>query len=267
MVRLFESIRRDETARLIDSLRESSGSSVDFTEKIFSLSSSITCRAAFGRACEDSNTLMKMIADTLHMAAGFEITDLFPSSRIAAAVSWGKVRYMKKMRRKLDVILDDIIDRHRRNRAKIASGDGRRFGNSEFGGEDLVDVFLRVKEEEELKFPIDNHNIKAVLFVSGTDTSAETVDWAMVELLRHPRTMAKVQAEVRQAMKGNSSFEQNNVVSNMKYLKLVIKEILRLHPPGPMIPRSSNEEHLINGYTGYQLRENRSYLWSPLRIN
>ncbi|XP_042032270.1 premnaspirodiene oxygenase-like [Salvia splendens] len=61
--------------------------------------------------------------------------------------------------------------------------------------------------------------------------------------------MAEVQAEVRQAMKGNSSFEQNNVVSNMKYLKLVDKEILRLHPPGPMIPRSSNEKHLINGYT------------------
>ena len=87
------------------------------------------------------------------------------------------------------------------------------------------------------------------LLTGGTDTSAETVDWAMVELLRHPSAMAKVQAEVRQAMKGNSSLEQNNVVSNMKYLKLVIKETLRLHPPGPMLPRSSNKEHLINGYT------------------
>ncbi|XP_047949716.1 premnaspirodiene oxygenase-like [Salvia hispanica] len=252
MVRLFESIRRDETARLVDSLRESSGSYVNFTEKIFSLSSSITCRAAFGSACEDSDTLMKMIGDTLRMAAGFEVTDLFPSSRIAAALSWGKVRYMRKMRRKLDVILDDIIDRHRRNRAKIAPGDGRRLGNSEFGGEDLVDVFLRVKEEEELKFPIDNHNIKAVLFdllTGGTDTSAEIVDWAMVELLRHPRVMAKAQAEVRQALKENPSIEQNNTVYNLKYLKLVIKETLRLHPPGPMLPRSSNKEHSINGYT------------------
>ncbi|KAG6407009.1 hypothetical protein SASPL_129989 [Salvia splendens] len=138
------------------------------------------------------------------MAAGFEVTDLFPSSRIAAALSWGKVRYMKKMRRKLDVILDDIIDRHRRNRAKIVPGDGRRLGNSEFEGEDLVDVFLRVKEEEELKFPIDNHNIKAVLFdllTGGIDTSAGTVDLAMVELLRHPRAMAKAQAEVPQVLK------------------------------------------------------------------
>ncbi|KAL1555523.1 premnaspirodiene oxygenase-like [Salvia divinorum] len=250
MVRLFESIRRDESARLVDTLRESSGSSVNFTEKIFSLSSSVTCRAAFGCVCEDSETLVKMMADTLNMAAGFEIVDLFPSSRIAGALSWGKVRYMKKMRRKLDVILDDIIDRHRRNRAEMAFEGGRRFGNSEFGGEDLVDVFLRVKEEEELKFPIHNNNIKAVLYdilTGGTDTSAGTIDWAMAELLRHPRVMAKAQAEVRQALKENPSCEQNNVVCNLKYLKLVIKEILRLHPPGPMIPRTSNAEHVING--------------------
>lgn len=61
--------------------------------------------------------------------------------------------------------------------------------------------------------------------------------------------MAKVQAQVRQAMRENSGFEQNNVVYNMKYLRLVIKEILRLHPPGPMLPRSSNKEQLIDGYT------------------
>ncbi|KAG6407010.1 hypothetical protein SASPL_129990 [Salvia splendens] len=143
---------------------------------------------------------MKMMSDSLQMATGLEIVDMFPSSRIAAALSWGKLRRIRTMRRKLDVILDDIIDRHRRNRG----------GNSEFGGEDLVDVFLRAKEEEELKFPIDNHNIKAVLydmFTAGSDAAAVATDWAMVELLRHPRVMAKAQAEVRQALKENPGAE------------------------------------------------------------
>ncbi|XP_042005480.1 premnaspirodiene oxygenase-like [Salvia splendens] len=242
MVRLYQSIRLDESNQLVNSLRESSGSSVNLTEKIFSLSSSITFRASFGGVCKDNKTLMKMMSDSLQMATGLEIVDMFPSSRIAAALSWGKLRRIRTMRRKLDVILDDIIDRHRRNRG----------GNSEFGGEDLVDVFLRAKEEEELKFPIDNHNIKAVLydmFTAGSDAAAVATDWAMVELLRHPRVMAKAQAEVRQALKENPGLEQNNVAYNMKYLKLVIKEILRLHPPGPMLPRTSNKEHMINGYT------------------
>ncbi|XP_047941656.1 premnaspirodiene oxygenase-like [Salvia hispanica] len=243
MVHLFQSIRSDETSRLVDSLRESSGRVVDLTEKIFFHASSVTCRAAYGSVVEDGEALVKLTADTA-MASGFEIADLFPSLGMVGALSWTK-RRLKTMRRKLDVILDDVIERHKRNRAKNGSG------NSEFGSEDMVDVFLRVKEEGQLEFPIDNDNIKAVLydvFVAGTDTSAGTIDWTMTELLRHPQVMAKAQAEVRQALKGNST-QQSDIVHNLKYLKLVIKETMRLHPAFPMVSRASKEEQMINGYT------------------
>ncbi|KAL1560793.1 premnaspirodiene oxygenase-like [Salvia divinorum] len=199
MVRLFQFIRSDETVRLINSLQESSGSSVNLTEKIFSHSSSITCRAAFGGVIKDNEALMKLMVDSTEMAGGFEIADLFSSSRLVGALSWTK-RRLKTMRRKLDVILDDIIDRHKRNRVEnIESGGGWRLRNSEFGSEDLVDVFLRVQEEGQLQFPIDNDNIKAVLydmFIAGTETSSSTIDWTMVELLRHPHVMAKAQAKM-----------------------------------------------------------------------
>ncbi|KAG6416966.1 hypothetical protein SASPL_124407 [Salvia splendens] len=244
MVHLFQSIRSDETSRLIRSLRESSGRIVNLTEKIFFHSSSITCRAAYGSVIKDNEAFVNLTAEATAMASGFEIADLFPSSRIVSAMSWTK-RRLKAMRRKLDVILDDVIDRHKRNRVENGSG------NSEFGSEDMVDVFLRVKEEGQLQFPIDNDNIKAVLydiFVAGTDTSAGTIDWTMTELLRHPQVMAKAQAEVRQALKGNSSV-QGNIVHNLKYLKLVIKETMRLHPAFPMVSRASKEEQMINGYT------------------
>ncbi|XP_057810416.1 premnaspirodiene oxygenase-like [Salvia miltiorrhiza] len=254
IVRSFQSIRRDEAARLLDSLRESSGSSVNLTERIYSFSSSITSRAAFGGVCRDNEALIKLMMETLTMAGGFEIADLFPSSRIVGALSWTK-RRLKTMRWKLDVILDDVIDQHRENLAKLAAAPenrGRRSGNGEFGGEDLVDVFLRVKAEEQLQFPIANHNIKAVLydmFAGGTETTATTIDWTMVELIRNPRVMDKAQAEVRQALKGSSPDQYDAVIHNLKYLKMVIKESLRLHPPAPMLPRASNKEHVINGYT------------------
>ncbi|KAK6122929.1 hypothetical protein DH2020_043329 [Rehmannia glutinosa] len=239
MVRSFGSIRNDEVSGLIKSIRLSSGKPINLTGKIFSLISSITCRAAFGKVCNDRDTLLKLMKEGLEMTGGFEIADLFPSSKIISTLSWSKLRLLM-MRRKLDVILDDIINEHKQNLA-----------NGEFGNEDLVDVFLRIKENEELEFPIGNDNIKAVLydiFVAGTETSSTTIDWTMAELMRNPRVMAKAQAEVRKIFKGSKIIEENDV-QKLKYLKLVIKETLRLHPPTPILLRSSREEREINGYT------------------
>ncbi|KAL0297340.1 UNVERIFIED_CONTAM: Premnaspirodiene oxygenase [Sesamum radiatum] len=256
-VRSFSSIRNDEVSRMIKSIGLSSGELVNLTDKIFSLTSSITCRAAFGKVCKDSDALIKLLKEGIQMAGGFEIADLFPSSKIISALSWSKLRLVM-MRRKLDVILDDIINEHKENLAKMAreNGDGEgkesaRRGNGEFGNEDLVDVFLRIKESGELEFPIGNDNIKAVIydmFSAGTDTSSTAIDWTMAELMRNPRVMAKAQAEVREVFKGSKIIEEADV-QKLKYLKLVIREALRLHPPVPILPRASREEREISGYT------------------
>ncbi|XP_047980336.1 premnaspirodiene oxygenase-like [Salvia hispanica] len=253
MVRSFQSIRSDEATRVVDSLRESSGNAVNLTEKIFSFTSSITCRAAFGGLCKDKGALIKVMTETLKMAGGFEIADFFPNSRIVSALSWTKMR-LKTMRRKLDFILDDLIDEHKSNLAKMVGdiNSGRRLGNGEFGGEDLIDVLLRMKEGEELKFPIGNDNIKAVLydiFSAGTETSSTAIDWTMVELMRNPKVMAKAQAEVRRVLKEGIATNNIEQYDELRYLKLVIKESLRLHPPVPLLPRASRETCQVNGYT------------------
>ncbi|KAK6129779.1 hypothetical protein DH2020_036486 [Rehmannia glutinosa] len=251
-VRSFGSIRNDEVSGLIKSIQLSSGKPINLTEKIFSLTSSITCRAAFGKVCKDSDALIKLLKEGIQMAGGFEIADLFPSSKIISTLSWSKLRLVM-MRRKLDVILDDIINEHKENLANMGreNGDIAKRGNGEFGNEDLVDVFLRIQKSGELEFPIDNDNIKAVIydmFSAGTETSSTAIDWTMAELMRNPRVMAKAQAEVREIFKGNKTIEENDV-QKLKYLKLVIKETLRLHPPVPILPRASREEREINGYT------------------
>ncbi|KAG5582922.1 hypothetical protein H5410_053549 [Solanum commersonii] len=59
----------------------------------------------------------------------------------------------------LDMTECDVINEHKKN---IASG---KKGNGAFGGEDLVDVLLRLMESGELKIPITNDNIKAIMVV------------------------------------------------------------------------------------------------------
>ncbi|KAL5803943.1 hypothetical protein ACOSQ3_030743 [Xanthoceras sorbifolium] len=49
------------------------------------------------------------------------------------------------------------------------------------------------------------------------ETSATTIDWAMSELLRNPKVMKKAEAEI-----------DETIINEMKFLKLVIKENLRL---------------------------------------
>ncbi|KAL2472412.1 Cytochrome [Abeliophyllum distichum] len=146
------------------------------------------------------------------------------------------------MLRKMDVILDNIIDEHKDSTSKR---------NGEFGNEDLVYVLVRVKESGELNLPINNANIKAIIydiFSSGAETSSSTINWTIVELIKNPQVMAKAQAELREIFKGVKIIDDNKI-QNLKYLKLVIKEAIRIHLPLPLVPRCSRKEMEISGYT------------------
>jgi len=85
-------------------------------------------------------------------------------------------------------------------------------------------------------------------FAAGTDTSSALIEWAFSELLRHPRALKKLQEEVRRISRGKASVNEQDL-EKMEYLKAVIKETLRLHPPlALLIFRESREDVKINGY-------------------
>ena len=87
------------------------------------------------------------------------------------------------------------------------------------------------------------------MFSGGTETTAATMEWAMAELIRNPRVMKKAQAEIRQLLTGNKKTFREADIQELSYLKLVIKESLRLHPPVPLlVPRECREQCVIDGY-------------------
>jgi hypothetical protein len=73
------------------------------------------------------------------------------------------------------------------------------------------------------------------MFMAGTDTTTSTLEWAMAELLHNPETLKKVQTELRIAISPNKKLEEKDI-ENLPYLRAVIKETLRLHPPLPSFP-------------------------------
>ena len=74
--------------------------------------------------------------------------------------------------------------------------------------------------------------------------------WAMAELVRNPRVMKKVQDEIRTCI-GSKQTERlaEEEIDKLQYLKLVVKETLRLHPPAPLLlPRETMSHIKIQGY-------------------
>ncbi|KAL1552496.1 cytochrome P450 71D95-like [Salvia divinorum] len=236
-VRSFGFVRRHEVDRLVETLRLSAGRPVDLTAEVFAVTSATTCRAAFGKVVRGRDELIEMMREAVTMSGGFELADLFPSSKLLNVLCLNRYRLLR-MRRSLDRILDEIVEEHR----SMISG--------EFGGEDIVDVLIRMQQNRELQFPITNVNIKAIIFdmfSAGTETTSTAIDWAMAELMRNPIVMEKAQAEIRAAVKGKTSVDEGDAEA-LRYLKLVIKETLRLHPPIPLIPRACRAECKVDGY-------------------
>lgn len=86
------------------------------------------------------------------------------------------------------------------------------------------------------------------MFVAGTDTTSNTLEWTMTELARHPRVLKKAQQEVRKVASGNGKVDETHL-EHLHYLKAVVKEAMRLHPPVPfLVPRESIDNCNLDGY-------------------
>ncbi|XP_056696953.1 desmethyl-deoxy-podophyllotoxin synthase-like [Spinacia oleracea] len=88
------------------------------------------------------------------------------------------------------------------------------------------------------------------LFGAASETSSTTIEWVFSELLKNHKVMERAQNEVRQVFQGKDLMMIDQAsIDKLEYLKFVIKETLRLHPPFPcLIPRESMDRCEIKGY-------------------
>ena len=73
----------------------------------------------------------------------------------------------------------------------------------------------------------------------------------MAELLRNPGAMEKAQREVREALAGAAGHDAvtEDGLASLHYLRLVVKETLRLHPPATMlVPRQCQSPCRVLGF-------------------
>jgi cytochrome P450 len=138
----------------------------------------------------------------------------------------------------LNNVLDDLITRAKNTRVV----------------EDIEELekrdYANVKDPSLLRFlvdmrgaDIDNKQLRddlMTMLIAGHETTAAVLTWALFELLRNPECMKEAQAEIDRVIGDRTPTLAD--VKEMKYLRLVIAETLRLYPEPPLLIRRCREQ-------------------------
>ncbi|GLJ31790.1 hypothetical protein SUGI_0639510 [Cryptomeria japonica] len=245
----FRFVREEEVSAMIASIWQESGRGercVDVKKRLSSLTQNITCRMFSSRTYSDNELsgglgFKQMVDEMFAVAGAFCVGDFIPY------LDWldlqGIRRRMQAVHKIFDAFAEKVIDQH--VRLRLYKGNPKEEGRVK----DLVDVMLDMAETEGQT--ISRVNIKAIIFdmlAAAIETSSTTVEWAMSELLRNPETLARAQKEIESAIGRERRVKESDVMS-FDYLRCVVKETFRLHPPFPLlIPHESMEGCSVGGY-------------------
>ncbi|QCD77832.1 ferulate-5-hydroxylase [Vigna unguiculata] len=235
-VNSYQSIREEELFNLVKWIDSLKGSPINLSQAVLSSIFTIVSRSAFGNRCKDHENFISLIKRMMKVVAGFDIVDFFPSATWLQHVTRHR---LERLHQQADEIIESIIDDHK---------EAKDYQREE---QDLVDVLMQYEDGSQQDFCLTRNNIKAIIldiFGAGGETSATTIDWAMAEMMKNSRVMIKAQAEVREVFNMRGKVDES-CINELKYLKLVVKETLRLHPPLPLLlPRECGEACEIHGY-------------------
>lgn len=250
-VQSFRKLREEETALLVNRIRALSSSSVavNLSELFVTLTNDVSCRSAFGKKYSDEGNgreFKKLLKQFLELLGSYSFADFVPWLGWVDRIS-GLDAKVDRVSKKLDEFLQGVVLEHVNKQQIHVGGKNEQLEHKE----DFVDILLRIQKEATHGISIENDTVKAIIvdiYAAGTDTTATVLEWAMSELLRHPYAMNTVQKEIREIIGSNSDITDDDL-EKMQYLRAVIKETLRLHPPIPLlVPRSAREDVKLNGY-------------------
>ncbi|XP_016564144.2 cytochrome P450 89A2 [Capsicum annuum] len=177
----------------------------------------------------------------------FNILNFFP--RVGKIIFKNRWKELMELRQEQENMLIPLIEARRRAKEqKLEHGD--EFVVS------YVDTLLN------LELPEENRNLNhgevvtlcSEFLNAGTDTTSTTLQWVMANLVKNPSIQEKLYQEIAGLVRENKSKLTEVVLKEedlqkMPYLKAVILEGLRRHPPGHFVlPHTVTEEVELNGY-------------------
>ncbi|CAO1947829.1 unnamed protein product [Urochloa humidicola] len=239
-------LRRREFRSTLSYLYSQAGEPVDVGAQMFvNMMNVVTSTLWGGTIGSDSERaavgkeFRALIAKLTELLGSPNLSDFFPV--LAPFDLQGIRKDMEGIRVRFDKIFDKIIQQ----RVK-AQQDG-----SEMAADFLEGMLKMEREGGDGKATFTMTDVKSLLLdmvVAGTETMSNTVEWAIAEMIQKPQVLRKVQEEFDRVV-GRDAIVEESHIPQLHYLRMVIKETLRLHPALPlMVPHSPSADSTIGGY-------------------
>ncbi|XP_057832597.1 cytochrome P450 93A3-like [Cryptomeria japonica] len=221
----------------------------DMASELISLANNVISRMAMSTRCSSTDAqateCRKIVQEVIELTGKFNLEDyIFFCKNLDLQ---GYERQMKDVHRCFDNIMNRILEQHEQQAADDNDNDD---DNGNGRPKDLIDILLSISKDKQAEVKFTRENIKATvldLFTEGTDTSSIATEWALSEVIRNPEILNKTREEIKEVV-GSGRLVEESDIPKMVYLQSIVKESLRLHPPGPLALRESTEECNIDGY-------------------
>ncbi|GJW06710.1 geraniol 8-hydroxylase-like protein [Tanacetum coccineum] len=236
-------LRQNVVDGMLDFLRESGKKNVAvdigklaFAVALNQMSNTCISQNVTSYESDDIGGFKTAVKTIMEVDGKFNIADIFPvlkpldpqNVRRRAKVAYGWFDTVTK---------SFISERLKHRESKLP-----RFG-------DILDSLLDYSQENEQDFSLMHiKNLLVDLFLAGTETSSNTTEWAMTELLLNPNMFSKVREEVSTAIGKDGKIQEAKLL-DLPYLQAVIKETMRLHLAVPLlIPHKTETEVKLGKY-------------------
>jgi cytochrome P450 len=174
----------------------------------------------------------------LTSVVGFQVFGAFPA--VTKLVYRRRFERMLSIRRRQNELFVPLI--RARKAWRDSAGDGEDF-QEECYADSLLG--LRIPENGGTRNLTEGEMacLCSELLASGTDSTVAVMQWAMANLVARPEIQAKLRAEIDHVIAGaGAAAVEEEHLQQMPYLRAVVLEALRRHPPGRfMLPHAATE--------------------------
>ncbi|KAG1354627.1 Geraniol 8-hydroxylase [Cocos nucifera] len=240
-----QGLRRRKVEQLVGYVRCHAGQAIDIGQAAFATSLNVITSTFFSVDLVDLDSdgvgdFKDIVSAIMEEVGRPNLSDFFPLLRVIDPQ--GLRRRVTAHIGKVYKLFDQMID----SRLEVMLTN-RKANNTRH---DFLDELVQLHiQENDTK--LDRQTIKTLLvdmLLAGSDTSSNTVQWAMAELLRNTSCMAKAQAELAKEIGYQREVEESDI-AGLPFLQAVVKETLRLHPPVPLLlPHKAETDVELGGY-------------------